>query len=126
MFFFWLYISITPMFYNQTTHLVLYIETYMKDVLFLAISSTPTKTNILSTLILPKSIFIIQGCKVMVIIIYICIFIHKINKVSFNIPYGPSDSVSSPISPHSQSIHPTILISHRSHLIFHIIHVPSQ
>jgi hypothetical protein len=53
-------------------------------------------------------------------------FIHKINKFSFNIFYGPSDNVFSPISPHFQSIHPTILLYHRSHLIFHIFHHPSQ
>jgi hypothetical protein len=41
------YISITYMIYNQTTYLVLYIATYMEDVILLAKSSTATKTNIL-------------------------------------------------------------------------------
>ena len=52
---------------------------------------------------------------------YICIFICKINNVSFNILYGPLDSFSSAIRPHSQSIHLTALLSHLTHLIFQIL-----
>jgi hypothetical protein len=98
----------------------------MEDVLPQVESSTLAKTNILLALILPKLIFIIHKYKVIVIIIYICVFIHKINKVSFNISCSPTDRVSSPISPYSQSTHPTILLSYRSHLIFQVFHHLSQ
>jgi len=77
------------------------METHMKNILLLAESFTLAETNILSALILPKSIFITNGCKFMVvIIIYICVFIHKINKLSINILYSLLDRVSYPISPY--------------------------
>jgi len=60
----------------------------MENVLPLVESSTQAKTNILLTLIMPKPISIFHECKVIVIIICICVFIHKINKVSFNISYS--------------------------------------
>jgi hypothetical protein len=53
----------------------------MEDVFLLTISSTLAETNYLLASSLPKLIFIIHECKVMVIIIYICVFI----KVIFNI-----------------------------------------
>jgi len=52
------YISLTSIIYNQITLFILYMATCMKDVLFLAESSTLVKSNILSALIIPKSIYI--------------------------------------------------------------------
>jgi hypothetical protein len=75
------YINSTFIIYNQTIHLVLYMVTCMEDVFLLTISSTLAETNYLLASSLPKLIFIIHECKVMVIIIYICVFI----KVIFNI-----------------------------------------
>ena len=73
------YINATFTIYNQTTHLVLYNGTRMENVLFLVESSTQAKTNILLALIMPKPISIFHECKVIVIMIYFCVFIHKIN-----------------------------------------------
>lgn len=56
-------------------------------------------------------VFIIEDLyqKVRDVTIYICVFIQKINKVSFNILYGLSGSIASLISLYFQSICPTIL-----------------
>ena len=48
-----IYISPTFIIYNQITLFILYMATRIKDVLFLAESSTLVKSNILSALIMP-------------------------------------------------------------------------
>ena len=70
--------------------------------------STLGKTNMPLSPVRPKSILLFHECKVVVVlvvvvIIIICVFINKINKVSYNI----SNNVSSPISPLLQ---PSILL----------------
>jgi len=77
------YISITSTIYNQTMHLVLFMATRMEYVLPLAESSILVETNTLLAFIMSKSISITHTCKVMVIIIYICIFIHKKSVLTF-------------------------------------------
>jgi hypothetical protein len=50
-------------------------------------------------------------CKIIVIFTRICVFVNKLFKIRSDNPYGPSDRISSVISP-------TILLLYRIHLIF--------
>jgi len=73
-------------------------------ILSLTECSTLGKTNMPLSPVRPKSILLSHECKVVVVVVVIiCVFINKINKVSFNI----SNNVSSPISP---ILKPSILL----------------
>ena len=73
-------------------------------ILSLTECSTLGKTNMPLSPVRPKSILLSHECKVVVVVVVIiCVFINKINEVSFNI----LNNVSSPISP---ILKPSILL----------------
>jgi len=57
--------------------------------------------------------------KIRVIFTCICVFVNKLFKIKYDIPYGYMDRISSAISP-------TILLLYRIHLIFQILVCPRQ